>query len=78
MNAETNFSPALRAEFVMFCNAVSAITSIAENLIFTVSTALDNGDILHLLAAVLTDSSPFAAPSKLRLCFNLSIDDKLV
>ena len=56
----------------MLARAVTAITSKAENLYLTVSTALPIGAKSHFFAAALTFSKPLDAPDKFRLCLSLS------
>ena len=67
--------PALMAEFVILARAVTPTTCNAENLAFTLSTALPSSDILTRLVAVPTSSSPFEAPVKLRLLLSFSSVD---
>ena len=78
VNADTILLPAFTAEFVIFANAVIAITSNAENLALTVSTAFDNPERFILPEAFSTLSSPFVAPSIFKLFLSLAIEDKLV
>ena len=66
------------AELVILARAVTPMTSKAENLTRTVSTAPDNPFISTFLAAASTFSKPFVAPSKRKDFFNLSKVDMLV
>ena len=62
----------------MFARAVTAITSKAENFVFTTSIPLLNGEKSMRFAAKSTFSSPLDAPVKFKLCLSLSSVDKLV
>ena len=64
--------PAFTAEFVILANAVTAITSKAENFMRTVSTPLYRPDMSTFLAAALTVSRLLEESLKFRAFFSLS------
>ena len=76
--AESMRLPALTALFVILARVVTAITCNAENLAFTVSMPLPIVEKSQLLAAALTFSKPFEAPSRFKLFLSLSRVDILV
>ena len=76
--AEAILLPALTAELVMLANAVTPITSNAENLARIVSMPEATPENSSFLVAAPTSSSPFDMPLKLSLAFNLSNVDILV
>ena len=66
------------AELVILARAVTPMTSKAENLTRTASTAPDKPFMSTFLAALSIFSKPLVAPSKCKARFNLSKVDMLV